>query len=68
VQPEWPYGNITPKELDRDIINLHLPEPDFYFFTDNEINKLYRPGFLENLRRGLDEHGEDAGSSEKPQL
>jgi len=67
VLPEWPYGNITTRELDRDIINLHLPEPDSYFFTDEEINRLYRPGFLDELRRGIDEYDKGASNNETPQ-
>ena len=36
IPPALDY-NITDKELDRDIINLHLPEPDSYVAIVEEL-------------------------------
>lgn len=41
--------NITNKELDRDIVNLHLPEPDSYVATDDELRALYAPGEYDRM-------------------
>ncbi|WP_160328229.1 hypothetical protein [Solirubrum puertoriconensis] len=38
-------GNITEQELDRDLINLHLPEPKSYFATEAELIALYGETF-----------------------
>lgn len=43
VPPKLNY-NISDKALDRDIINLHLPKPDSYIATDEELRALYLPG------------------------
>lgn len=48
VPPELTY-NITDKELDRDIVNLHLPEPDSYVATDEELRALYAPGKYDRM-------------------
>ena len=50
--PAVPPGlnhNISDKELDRDIINLHLPEPDSYIATDEELRALYLPGEYDRM-------------------
>ncbi|GAB3879654.1 hypothetical protein GCM10028824_43430 [Hymenobacter segetis] len=48
VPPGLNY-NISDKELDRDIINLHLPEPDNYIATDEELRALYLPGEYDRM-------------------
>ena len=48
VPPELNYS-ITDKELDRDIVNLHLPEPDSYVATDDELRALYAPGEYDRM-------------------
>jgi hypothetical protein len=48
ILPKLNY-NITDKELDRDIINLHLPEPDSYVATDEELRALYPLGEYDRM-------------------
>jgi hypothetical protein len=48
VTSELSY-NITDKELDRDIVNLHLPELDSYVATDEELRALYAPGEYDRM-------------------
>ncbi|WP_319805484.1 putative quinol monooxygenase [Hymenobacter weizhouensis] len=50
VPPAVRRANITDKELDRDIINLYLPEPDSYFGTEAELRKLYGSDYDEIIR------------------
>lgn len=52
VPPELNY-TITNKELDRDIVNLHLPEPDSYVATDEELRALYSPGEYDRMMEEL---------------
>ncbi|QIL78446.1 hypothetical protein [Hymenobacter sp. HDW8] len=52
--PPGLYGNITEKELDRDIRNLQLPEADSLFATEEELRAMYPPGDFERLQEELD--------------
>jgi hypothetical protein len=49
--------NITAKELDRDLINLHLSEVDM-IATEEECAALYAPGVFEQMMK--------IGQEEKP--
>lgn len=55
-----PYGNITARELDRDLVNLHLPEADLVSSRE-EAEASSAPGFLDSLLRGLEEDDKRAG-------
>ena len=48
IPPALDY-NITDKELDRDIINLHLPEANSYVATDEALRALYPPGEYDRM-------------------
>ena len=52
--PEQPadFGNITLKELDRDLLNLHLPEIDIVA-TEEECAAMYRPGEYEQMQKRI---------------
>jgi len=54
-QPVDPCHNITAREIDRDLINLHLPEVDL-IATDEECAAMYRPGFYAQMFKELSEH------------
>jgi hypothetical protein len=49
-QPADPRHNITTKELDRDLINLHLPEIDLVA-TDEECAAMYPPGIYKQMMK-----------------
>lgn len=51
-QPADPHHNITAKELDRGLINLHLPEIDL-IATDQECAAMYPPGFYAQMLKDL---------------
>jgi len=51
-QPADPRHNITAKELDRDLINLHLPEIDL-IATDEECAAMYPPGVYAQMLKDL---------------
>lgn len=44
----YSYPNLTTKELDRDIVNLFLPEIDL-LAQPGELEQLYPPGTWDNL-------------------
>ncbi|WP_460584020.1 hypothetical protein [Hymenobacter arcticus] len=50
ADPAGPYSypNLTTKELDRDIVNLFLPEIDL-LAQPGELERLYSPGFWDDL-------------------
>lgn len=48
VPPGLDY-NISDKELDCDIIKLHLHEPGSYIATDEELRALYLPGQYDRM-------------------
>lgn len=53
--PEQPANlrhNITAQELDRDLINLHLPEIDL-IATDEECAAMYPPGVYAQMLKDL---------------
>ncbi|GAB3840686.1 hypothetical protein [Hymenobacter jeollabukensis] len=52
-EPTVPSHNITDKELDRDLINLHLPEPDSYIGTEAELRKLYGSEEYDRMMEGF---------------
>jgi hypothetical protein len=52
VPPGW-YDNITEKELDRDILNLQLPEADSLFATEEELRAMYPPGDFDRMQQEL---------------
>ena len=51
-QPADPRHNITVKELDRDLINLHLPEIHL-IATDEECAALYPPSVYAQMLQDL---------------
>lgn len=51
-QPADPRHNITARELDRDLINLHLPEVDL-IATDEECAAMYSPGVYAQILKDL---------------
>lgn len=50
-QPASEQHNISARELDRDIINLHLPEPEGYVTTEDELIKLYGADFYNEIMK-----------------
>ncbi|WP_149867028.1 hypothetical protein [Solirubrum puertoriconensis] len=50
-QPASEQHNISARELDRDIINLHLPEPESYVATEDELIKLYGADFYNEMMK-----------------
>ena len=50
-QPADQHHNITVKELDRDLINLHLPEIDLNA-PDEECAAMYPPGVYAQMLKG----------------
>jgi hypothetical protein len=44
----YSYPTLTTKELDRDIVNLFLPEIDL-LAQPGELERLYPPGFWDDL-------------------
>ncbi len=59
---EEPYNlnhNISTKEIDRDLINLHLPEQDLIASAE-ECAALYPPGEYEQMIKSLLEEDEQA--------
>ena len=51
-EPFDPRHNITAKEIDRDLINLHLPELDL-IATDEECAALYPPGVYKQMQADI---------------
>ncbi|QKG55034.1 hypothetical protein [Hymenobacter sp. BRD67] len=47
-----PRHNITAKELDRDLLNLHLPEIDL-IATDEECEAMYPPGVYRQMMKQI---------------
>ncbi|GAB2470078.1 hypothetical protein GCM10011375_40770 [Hymenobacter qilianensis] len=47
------FPNLTDRELDRDVVNLFLPEIDL-FATDEELAAMYPPGDWARMQRELD--------------
>lgn len=51
-EPFDPRHNITSKELDRDLLNLHLPEIDL-IASDEECEAMYPPGVYRQMMKAL---------------
>lgn len=59
-EPFDPRHNITAKELDRDLLNLHLPEIDL-IATEQECEAMYPPGVYQQMMKEI------TGQDEVPQ-
>ena len=64
-EPFDPRHNITAKELDHDLLNLHLPEADL-IATDEECAALYPPGVYQQLLQEIIEENEVPPAAEAP--
>lgn len=57
-EPFDPRHHITTKELDRDLLNLHLPEIDL-IATEQECEAMYPPGVYQQMMKELTEQDEE---------
>ena len=57
-EPFDPRHNITAKEIDRDLLNLNLPEIDL-IATEQECEAMYPPGVYQQMMKEITGQDED---------